>query len=86
LGHGLTCECHTIKTLLNRQENKQSFGLNAVVHPFGVVHDFKLGGVSESSEMSEWARVVAKENEKGNGQNDRCKLEQKGGALNCAWT
>jgi hypothetical protein len=53
-------------------------GLNAVVHPFGVVHDFKLGGVSESSEMSEWARVVAKENEKKNVRNDWRKLEQRG--------
>jgi hypothetical protein len=68
------------------QENEQSFGLNAVVHPFGVVHDFKLDVVSESSEMSEWARVVAKENEKGNEQNDRRELEQRGEALKCSWT
>jgi hypothetical protein len=39
-----------------------------VVHPFGVVHDFKRGGVSESSEMSEWARVVAEESEYENGR------------------
>jgi hypothetical protein len=47
---------------------RTGFGLNAVVHPFGVVRDFKLGGVSESSEMSEWARVVAEGHEKGNGR------------------
>ncbi len=50
-------------------------GLNAVVHPFGAVHDFKLDVVSESSEMSEWARVVAEENEKGNVHNDLHELE-----------
>jgi hypothetical protein len=44
------------------------FGLNAVVHPFGVVRDCKLGGVSESSEMSKWARVVAEESEYENGR------------------
>jgi hypothetical protein len=40
------------------------FGLNAVVHSFGVVRDCKLGGVSESSEMSEQARVVWKKTKK----------------------
>jgi hypothetical protein len=54
---------------------RTGFGLNAVVHPFGVVHDCKLGGVSESSEMSKWARVVGEENEKGNVRNDLHELE-----------
>ena len=54
-------------------------GLNAVVHPFGVVPDCKLGGVSESSELSEQARVVAKESEHENGRITGANSGKKGG-------
>ena len=59
-------------------------GLNAVVHPFGVVRDCKLGGVSESSELSEQARVVAEENEYENGRMTGANSSKKG--VNCALT
>ena len=55
-----------------------------MVHPFGVVPDCKLGGVSESSEMSEQARVVAEENEYENGRMTGANSSEKG--VNCAWT
>ncbi len=48
------------------------------------MHDFKLGGVSESSELSEQARVVAEENEYENGRMTGANSSKKG--VNCAWT